>query len=791
MRVAMSKSSLGILVAIAVVAGITPVLAQPNFQPSQGFSNSQICPTAPNTPCALTVNGGTIDSGDAVWTPNVPESTTVLRLTENSPNERGSVWFNTPQPVTRAWTSTFQFQLTSGGSGDGLAFVIQNSGLDAIGGFGGGMGYATRCNDNSTPCTPAGSDTGITKSVAIEFDTFQNLAYDPSSSHIAIQSCGSDPNSPDHNECNLALPVNTVNLADGATHTVRIDYIPCDGECDDNLFVYLDNAPNPVVEAFVNFSSLLNLGDGDSAYVGFTAATKGATESHDILNWTFSPSQTQTVDDTPKSFDFNGGPDGGGYSYTTQLASGQEVQVKVAPVLKTQAECNALVNLNPLFTGAQCMVYDNADGANGISAVMFEVTCPERPDSKCDTTDSNSPFDAELGTEFTFELANNLEFSKTLPLPGWLKGEGPDSTHPCSPNPDNTTPLFQSNQIESFVIVGDPRATTKGTSGGTGSCWVATYNTPHVEPSVSVTTPASTTYNQGANIPSSFSCTTVNTLDTNSNSPIGPYLTLSGCTATNDGSPIIFGDPINTSTTGVHKFIATVLDSGSDTKKTQEISYTVIGNPGTLISPSSMNYGTVYLNKNVKQTFTVTNNGTGPLKFTKVAITPGSGPGAKDFTTQNNTCTGTLNPNQSCSVVVLFNVDHVGSANATLFFTDNAPGSPQGVSLTANVINPKISISTTTVSFGTHKVNSTSSKTVVLKSSGTTVLNFASIVLGGTNSADFTKSGCTSSTLAAGASCNLTVTFKPIAKGSRSAFITITDNALNSPQKITLTGTGN
>jgi len=441
------------------------------------------------------------------------------------------------------------------------------------------------------------------------------------------------------------------------------------------------------------------------------------------------------------------------------------------------------------------MVYNNADGANGISAVMFEVTCPQRPDSKCDTTDSNSPFDAELGTEFTFELINNLGFSKTLPLPGWLKGEGPDSTHPCSPNPDNTTPLFQSNQIKSFVIVGDPRATTKGTSGGTGSCWVATYNTPHVEPSLTVTVPANNaTYTQNANVPSSFSCKTQNTLDTTANSPVGPYLSLQqppGCMATVDGGAAFASTtPIDTSTTGPHTFIATLLDTGSDAKS-QSISYNVVGIPGTLISPSSMNYGTVYLNKNTKQTFTVTNSGNGPLKFTKVAITPGSGPGGKDFTTQNNTCTGTLNPNQSCSVVVLFNVDHVGSANATLFFTDNAAGSPQGVSLTANVINPKISISTTSVSFGTHKVNSTSSKTVVLKSSGTTALNLTSIVLGGTNSADFTKSGCTSSTLAAGASCNLTVTFKPKAKGSRSAMITITDNALNSPQKITLTGTGN
>jgi hypothetical protein len=182
------------------------------------------------------------------------------------------------------------------------------------------------------------------------------------------------------------------------------------------------------------------------------------------------------------------------------------VQVQVTPILKSQADCNELVLANHLFTGAQCLVYQNADGAGGHFAVMFEVTCPSRPNSECDSTDTSGSFDAELGTEFTFDLTtHNPGFVKANPLPGWLKGHGPVSTHPCTPNTDVTLPLFQSNQIESFVVVGDPRATTKGSSGGTGSCWVATYNTPHVAPSVRVTTPANNaTYQQDAYVPSNF-----------------------------------------------------------------------------------------------------------------------------------------------------------------------------------------------------------------------------------------------------------------------------------------------
>src|SRR3977135_3692118 len=69
MKVAISRFFiLAVMVAIVVIAGITPVLAQtPNFQPGQGFNQNQLCPSSG---CLITVHGGTIDNL-AGWTPNV------------------------------------------------------------------------------------------------------------------------------------------------------------------------------------------------------------------------------------------------------------------------------------------------------------------------------------------------------------------------------------------------------------------------------------------------------------------------------------------------------------------------------------------------------------------------------------------------------------------------------------------------------------------------------------------------------------------------------------------------
>jgi hypothetical protein len=208
------------------------------------------------------------------------------------------------------------------------------------------------------------------------------------------------------------------------------------------------------------------------------------------------------------------------------------------------------------------------------------------------------------------------------------------------------------------------------------------------------------------------------------------------------------------------------------------------------ISPTSINFGTVYLNHNVFKNVTIKNTGTTTLKITDVSITAGSGPGAHDFS-EDDSC-GSLAPGKSCVIEVEFDVNHLGSASATLNITDNAPGSPQHVALSGTAIDPKVSLSPTSLSFGSLKVGKNTTKTVKLTNSGTTALTLGSSAFSftGSNTADFSQTNNCPSSLAAGANCTITVKFTPQHTGSRSASMKITDNAYDSPQTVALTGNG-
>jgi hypothetical protein len=81
---------------------------------------------------------------------------------------------------------------------------------------------------------------------------------------------------------------------------------------------------------------------------------------------------------------------------------------------------------------------------------------------------------------------------------------------------------------------------------------------------------------------------------------------------------------------------------------------------------------------------------------------------------------------------------------------------------------------------------------ITLTSSGTGPLHIASIPLGGTNSSDFTATNnCTAAAYAVGANCTIGISLSPVATGARAAFITITDDAPNSPQAIAIRATVN
>src|SRR5207253_11469388 len=96
--------------------------------------------------------------------------------------------------------------------------------------------------------------------------------------------------------------------------------------------------------------------------------------------------------------------------------------------------------------------------------------------------------------------------------------------------------------------------------------------------------------------------------------------------------------------------------------------------------------------------------------------------------------------------------------------------------------------------FGSQSVGITSAaKAVTLSNPSSTALSITSIAFTGTNPGDFGQTNncpLSPSTLAANGTCTINVTFTPTATGARSATLSVTDNARNSPQTAGVSGTG-
>jgi len=202
----------------------------------------------------------------------------VLRITPARGRKVGAFWFRDKQLVGSGFETTFQFQLTHQNrfppwqGTDGFAFVLQNSGPDALGGMGSALGFGV--GDRTWP------HRGIPNTVAVFFDTYRNREEgDPSSNYIGIRAYG-DPAETRWPPGRLAdSPTLNVRLKDGKVHTTRIVFQP------PVLSVFLDNSIAPVVETKVDLSIATDR--QGRAWVGFTAATGGGWQNHDITSWSF------------------------------------------------------------------------------------------------------------------------------------------------------------------------------------------------------------------------------------------------------------------------------------------------------------------------------------------------------------------------------------------------------------------------------------------------------------------------------------------------------------------------
>lgn len=102
-----------------------------------------------------------------------------------------------------------------------------------------------------------------------------------------------------------------------------------------------------------------------------------------------------------------------------------------------------------------------------------------------------------------------------------------------------------------------------------------------------------------------------------------------------------------------------------------------------------------------------------------------------------------------------------------------------------------VSFSPSGLNFGSEKVHTAAPpQTITLSNIGKIALSLYSIKIAGKDSADFEYITTCSETVAAETSCSITITFTPSAAGTRSASLVINDNGGNSPQHVSLIGSG-
>jgi hypothetical protein len=193
---------------------------------------------------------------------------TRLQLTSGLQGQAGSAFYNTSVNI-QSFTTDFAMQL-SNPAGDGMTFTIQGTGPTALGPNGGGLGYGPDMPVNPSPS----SNTPIGKSVAVKFDLYSNAGEGPNSTGLYTN--GASPTTPA-----VDLTASGIDLHSGDTVQVHLAY-----DSTTLAMTIFDPVSNKTFTNnwTVNIPAIVG---GNTAYVGFTGSTGGATSSQKIETWTF------------------------------------------------------------------------------------------------------------------------------------------------------------------------------------------------------------------------------------------------------------------------------------------------------------------------------------------------------------------------------------------------------------------------------------------------------------------------------------------------------------------------
>src|SRR6201998_3702863 len=216
------------------------------------------------------------------------------------------------------------------------------------------------------------------------------------------------------------------------------------------------------------------------------------------------------------------------------------------------------------------------------------------------------------------------------------------------------------------------------------------------------------------------------------------------------------------------------------------------GNAFVSASPTSLSWVSVPVGGGgAPKAVTLNNGGTTSISISSITLS-GADPG--DYEISSKTCGTSLAASASCTASIVFAPKVSGTRTATLNFNDSGTGSPQTATLsgTGTGSSGTVSISPTSLSFSSVNVGSISfAQIATLKNGSSSSITISSISVTGTDPGDFFVSSKTCGlSPAASPSCTVAIEFKPSVSGSRAGTLTVSDNSSNSPQTVSLSGTG-
>ncbi len=205
--------------------------------------------------------------------------------------------------------------------------------------------------------------------------------------------------------------------------------------------------------------------------------------------------------------------------------------------------------------------------------------------------------------------------------------------------------------------------------------------------------------------------------------------------------------------------------------------------PGAVtLSPSSLSFGTQLIGtRSNSQPVTLTNSGSETLVISNIA--------ASAHFSQSNNCPSSVPPNGQCVINVSFRPPFRGTFAGAVTITDNAANSPQTVPLTG--MGSAVSLLPSSLDFGDQKVGTTSQpQPVTFTNHGIAAVDNLYIRFTGPNAGSFVQTNNCGTSVPAGGSCTISVSFAPKHKGQRTATLDVRDNGGGSPQTVALSGTG-